>query len=152
MLRMRWIEALHRGRVPAGRRRTSPLGQTLVEFSLVALLLMVVMMGIMDFARLFFSYASISNAAREGARYGIIYPGHVDAGDKPDPDNIVFRARSKIANLGASTESPFIEVTFPDGCDSVGCRVSVKITAYFRSWTPIIPRIPIVSQTVMYIE
>ena len=135
-----------------GRSKRQNAGQTLVEFSLVILFLVLVLIGTIDFARFFFTYATISNACREGARYGIIYPQNVDGGDSPDPDNITYRTSSKLLMMGQATETPFIEITFPDGCISVGCRVSVKVTAFFSTWTPLIPRFPMVGEAVMYIE
>lgn len=135
-----------------GKSTHQSAGQTLVEFSLVVLFLVMVLIGTIDFARFFYTYATIANAAREGARYGIIYPQNVDGGDSPDPDNITYRTRAKLLMLGQATEEPFIEITFPDGCTSVGCRVSVKVTAFFKTWTPLIPRFPMVGEAVMYIE
>jgi len=127
-------------------------GQTLLEFSLVIVFLVLVMIGTIDFARFFYTYATISNAAREGARFGIIYPNNIHAGFSPDPDNIEYRTRSKLLMMGEATDAPNVEITFPDGCKSVGCRVSVKVSAFFRAWTPLIPRFEMVGQAVMYIE
>jgi len=127
-------------------------GQTLLEFSLVIIFLVLVMIGTIDFARFFYTYATISNAAREGARFGIIYPNNIHAGFSPDPDNITYRVNSKLLMMGSSTETPNIQITFPDGCKSVGCRVSVKVSAFFKAWTPLIPRFEMTGQAVMYIE
>lgn len=130
----------------------APSGQSLLEFALVVLFLVVVMIGIIDFARFFFTYGTITNAAREGARYGIIFPQRVHAGFYPDPDNITYRTRSALGILGNTMEPPYIQVLFPDDCQSPGCRVSVKVTVYFKTWTPLIPRLPLVGQATMYIE
>lgn len=46
-------------------------GQGLLEFALVLPILLLLMLGIIEFGRLFFMYSSVSNAAREAARYGI---------------------------------------------------------------------------------
>jgi hypothetical protein len=119
---------------------------------MVVVFLVFVMIGTIDFARFFYTYATISNAAREGARYGIIYPANIHAGFSPDPDNITYRTSSKLLMMGSSTDAPYIDITFPDGCKTVGCRVSVKVSAFFKSWTPLIPRFEMVGQAVMYIE
>ena len=42
----------------------------MVEFALVLPILLLVMFAIIEFGRLFFSYAMVSAASREGARYG----------------------------------------------------------------------------------
>lgn len=44
-------------------------GQTLVEFSLSLLLLLVILVGIFEMGRLFFTYSSLAAAGREAARY-----------------------------------------------------------------------------------
>lgn len=137
---------------PGHGKPHSQTGQSLLEFALVVIFLVVVMVGIIDFARFFFSYGTLANAAREGARYGILYANNIDAGDAPDPDNITYRTRALLGIMGNALETPYIDITFPDNCKTVGCRVSVKVTAFFKTWTPLIPRFPMVGQAIMYIE
>ena len=52
---------------PARRSRSSPRGQSLVEFSLVLPLLMVLLLGIADFGRVFSAEITMEAAARNGA-------------------------------------------------------------------------------------
>ncbi len=52
----------------AGRR-----GQSLVEFSLVLMPLLLVLLGIIQFGFVFNSFVTMTNSAREGARTGSIY-------------------------------------------------------------------------------
>ena len=47
-------------------------GQTLVEFALVIPILLLLMLGFFDLGRAVFFTASLSNAVREGARFGIV--------------------------------------------------------------------------------
>ena len=47
-------------------------GSTLVEFALVLIVLMVMMFGIIDFARALYTYHFVANVAREGTRYAIV--------------------------------------------------------------------------------
>ena len=56
------------------RKRGSEHGQDLVEFALITPLLMLILLGIIEFSLVVFCYNSISNAAREGARYGTVHP------------------------------------------------------------------------------
>jgi hypothetical protein len=42
---------------------------------MIAPLLFLLLFGIIEFSILIFSYNTIANAAREGARYGIVHPG-----------------------------------------------------------------------------
>jgi Flp pilus assembly protein TadG len=136
---------------PRGLRdRPSQRGQGLLEFALVILTLVLVMIGIIDFGRMYFTYATVANAAREGARYGIIYPTCRTAEDCPDPNNITYRTRAMLSLIGGSAE---IQITYPDdGCMTPGCRIRVKVSTQFDMWTPLIPRFTIVGESTMYIE
>jgi hypothetical protein len=60
-----------------GNQKRHERGQELVEYALVLPLLLLVVMGIIDFAIVVFSYNTIANAAREGVRYGIVEPDDV---------------------------------------------------------------------------
>ncbi|MGQ9682454.1 MAG: TadE/TadG family type IV pilus assembly protein [Anaerolineae bacterium] len=59
------------GRVCLGRVRP---GQTLAEFAIISLVLIVILVGIVDLSRAVYAYNMVKNAAREGARYAIIHP------------------------------------------------------------------------------
>ncbi|MBN1259754.1 MAG: pilus assembly protein [Anaerolineae bacterium] len=52
-------------------------GQELVEFALVAPVLILLIVAIVEFMLVVLSYNTIANAAREGARYGSIHPSDV---------------------------------------------------------------------------
>src|SRR3954451_20440555 len=54
------------------RRPRSGRGQALVEFALVLPILLLMIFGIVDAGRLIFTYNTISNAARDGARVAIV--------------------------------------------------------------------------------
>lgn len=48
-------------------------GQSLVELAIILPVLMVILLGIIDFGRVFYAYVTITNASREGARYGSLH-------------------------------------------------------------------------------
>ena len=48
-------------------------GQAMVEFALVLPLLIALLCGIIDFGWLYYNQITLSNAAREGARYAVIH-------------------------------------------------------------------------------
>ncbi len=56
-----------------GKRYKKGRGQSLVEFALVLPLLALIVLGALDLGRAFFTLIVITNAAREGARYGTIW-------------------------------------------------------------------------------
>jgi len=53
-------------------------GQDLLEYALVLPLLLLLLLGIMEFGMVVLSYDTIANAAREGARCGIIPSNEID--------------------------------------------------------------------------
>ena len=75
MAAMNTVSAARRGRRSL---LTSERGAELVEFALVFPMLLLVMLGIMDFGFLFQRYEVLTAAAREGARIAIL-PGYTDA-------------------------------------------------------------------------
>jgi Flp pilus assembly protein TadG len=52
------------------RRRAVLLGQGLVEFAVILPLLLTLITGVIEVSRLVATYAAVSSASREGARYG----------------------------------------------------------------------------------
>ncbi|MCK4316567.1 MAG: thrombospondin type 3 repeat-containing protein, partial [Anaerolineae bacterium] len=63
-------------------------GQGLVEFALILPLLLLLMLGIIEFGYVFAAYSGLFNAAREGTRYGVVQPS--------DVSGIVSRTKGKI--------------------------------------------------------
>ncbi|MEP7216672.1 MAG: TadE family protein [Anaerolineaceae bacterium] len=59
-------------RVGLRRLRSTETGQSLVEFAMVLPLFLVLLFGLVDFGRAFYSWMLITNAAREGARTGAV--------------------------------------------------------------------------------
>lgn len=53
------------------KNRRASRGATLVEFALVLPLFMFLVITIMDFGRAYMTYQTMTNAAREGARYAV---------------------------------------------------------------------------------
>lgn len=49
-------------------------GQSMIEFALILPVMVLIVAGIFDLGRAFFSSITITNAAREGARYGTLNP------------------------------------------------------------------------------
>jgi hypothetical protein len=127
-------------------------GQALLEFALVAVFLLIVLFGIMDFSRLFFAYATMSNGAREGARFAIT---HSHPGEDHE-DEIIEQAGAMLVLIGGEAT---IEVEYLDeGTDDcptgreVFCPVQVRISSHLDVWTPLIPEVDVLAQATMHIE
>jgi uncharacterized protein (UPF0333 family) len=99
----------------------SPPAQALVEFALVLPLLLLLILGAMDFGRMFYTKMILTNAAREGANYLAYFPedannGYVDT----------FAAIYDEAN-SSNVEVVDTDVTY-SGCCTRGLPVEVTIT------------------------
>jgi hypothetical protein len=110
-------------------------GQGLVEFALVLPALLLTLMGIADFGRLFAVYSNLFNAAREGARYGLVDPQNAGA--------IVATVRSNIKLLEGEAVDVFVHYDSGPGTASkaysmvgVGDRVVVTLNADVEMLTP----------------
>lgn len=108
-----------------GRRkggRWGERGSNLIEFALTLPLLLWIMFGVFDLGRAVFAQNVISNAAREGARYAIIYP--------EDTDGIVQRVETSA--FGLDLNKLAVEV------NSTLTTVTVSVTYSFTAVTPLI--------------
>jgi len=132
------------------RERRGEQAQSLVEFALVISLLFVLLFGIIDFSRLFFAYATLSNGVREGARYGITHPG--------DDTGIEQQARAMMVVVGGDAT---VQISYPDAdpgnpeadpyCLHL-CRIQVLAFSDLDVWTPLVPSVRIEAQSTMHFE
>jgi Flp pilus assembly protein TadG len=115
-------------RRPQGRER----GQALVEFALVLPLFTLMVMAIIDFGWAFRTYVTITNAAREGARYGVTCK---------TADQIKDRTVDYSSNILTTAD---VTVTFPptaqnpcEGATTLGEPVTVKVDYDYTYITPV---------------
>ncbi|MFQ5895076.1 MAG: TadE/TadG family type IV pilus assembly protein [Nitrospinota bacterium] len=96
-------------------------GQGLVEFALILPVFLLIALGIMEFARAYWNMQVITNAAREGARVGILTTTtEADVTQKVNDylasANMTATATVTVANVGAAaaTGAPTtVTVTYP---------------------------------------
>jgi Flp pilus assembly protein TadG len=87
-------------------KNNSQTGQSLVEFSLMGIILLILLAGVMDLGRAYFTYLALKDAAAEGAYYGQAHPAWVDgnysgAGTADDdPNNILYRVKNSAPQGG----------------------------------------------------
>ena len=83
--------------------RSRQRGQTLVEFALIIPIFLLLTVGFLDLGRAVYYYSAIHNAAREGARYGVVLEtdsdGNFTAGQRIE---IKTRARDKAVAVGVT--------------------------------------------------
>lgn len=87
----------------------SQAGQTIVEFALVLPLLVLFLIGIIEFSIIFYDKAVITDASREGARQGSVFRSNPSTGAYAPLDNtqigaaVTSYATGRLASFGAST-------------------------------------------------
>jgi Flp pilus assembly protein TadG len=96
-------------------------GQALVEFALVLPLLLLLLIGAIEFGRLFFIKIALTNAAREGAYYLSLYPD--------DTVNAEAAIKTELLNSGVPLNAegnPDIIITYPN-CSTPGNCIRVNV-------------------------
>ncbi len=126
-------------------------GQTLVEFALLLPILLFLAVVVIDLGRAVYYYSAIHNAAREGARYGIINPTDY-AGMRNTSINYAFGLGLVITDVTAEAGPSQVIDFFPNP------TVRVIIDYYFYPATPLVSmllpggRIRLTSQALMRTE
>lgn len=143
-------------------RRRNPersRGQTLVEFALILPVFLLMTLGVVDGARIFSAYISITNAAREGALYaasGTNYAkwcsttttvacptGFTASNQSPNPDNIAFRVQQESQGLtvaNVTLDPPTCADTSGTtvACGPSASRVTVKVRYQMTLFVPVV--------------
>lgn len=101
------------------RRIGSTRGAELIELALVTPILLMIIAGIFDFGMLFRAWEVVTNAAREGARVGVL-PAY------GDPDNVRRRVEQYMQASGVATACT-LEVPSGGVCPPSACSVCVQI-------------------------
>jgi len=102
-------------------------GQSTTEFVLIIPLLLLLMVGLLDLARLMWAYESLGHAVREGTRYAIVHgaSSSLPADQAAIRDVIVSTARPQNA------DDLVVSLTF-DPDNHPGSKVSVEARYAFR--------------------
>jgi Flp pilus assembly protein TadG len=92
------------------RREHGQRGVAMVEFAIILPLLILLLFGIIEFGLLLFNKQVITNASREGARYGIV--ARVPRYTNPDIEGVVNQyAIDHLVSFASPKPSPTIQVT-----------------------------------------
>ena len=106
------------------RKNKHPRGQSLIEMALLLPLLLVLIIGALEFGRLFFTHIVITNAAREGAFYLSTHVDDYDSGTGNAPKTVL-AAEAEAANSGVSNIT--VTVTQHNCCTSGLYSVEVTV-------------------------
>lgn len=124
--------------VASGRR-----GQTLVEFSVVALLTVIMLLFVVEIGRMLLVYTTVANAARAGVRYAIVHGSTRSSGSSVDsaagPGNDPSQVLTVVKNFASagllSTSLLVVHVTYPGSSNDPGQLVSITVVYPYNPLT-----------------
>lgn len=133
-------------RMTSARRRRTSSGSTLVEFTLCAFLIVIVLLSVVEMGRMVLAYTAVSNAARAAARYAIVHGSSrtgsgVDGPSGPgaNPPEVVQVAKN-FAKSGLIDDTRLtVTVTYTGG-NAVGNSVQVGVS---YAYDPLIGMLPL---------
>lgn len=129
-------------------------GQSLVEFTLILPVLVLILMGIVDLGRGIYAYNLVAQAAREGARFASVRPLTL-IGSVPNSDEVTAKALATLVGLDLSPS--LVSVTYQPPMDDPLCPRSglVQVTVNY-TFQPIVtalfPTLTMSSSSSMCVE
>jgi Flp pilus assembly protein TadG len=132
-------------------RRKKSRGGTLIEFTLVAFLLIIVLLSVVEMGRMVLVYTTVTNSARAAARYAIVHGGlrtgsgtNGPSGPADDPPEVV-QVVKNFAHTGLLDVTRLtIQVTYPNGTNTVGSSVNVVVSYAYNPMIGLLPlRVPL---------
>jgi Flp pilus assembly protein TadG len=128
------------------RRYCGRAGQTLVEFSLVTFLTIVLLLAVVEISRMVLVYTTVANAARAGARYAVVHGSDRTGGGADGPSGPgnnpaeVVTVIKDFASAGLLTTSNLIvTVSYPGGSNLPGQLLSVTVIYPYDPFTSYFP-------------
>lgn len=102
-------------------------GAAAVEFALIAIVFFTLLLGIIEFGRALFTWNSVAEATRWGARLAVVC----------DKDDATIKDRMRL--IAGQLTGSNIEIKYlPGGCDKSNCK-SVEVGVKGATITPMIP-------------
>lgn len=102
----------------------------------MTIVLLVLLMGLLDLGRAYFTFLAMQDAAGEGASFGAVHPTWRTSSDQPDPDNVTYRVKNA-APTGTLVDWSSTTVTV-DGGATAGSMITVTVTTSYRLVTPFV--------------
>ena len=130
--------------------RRGESGQSLIEFAVMGVVLIMLLQGVLDLGRAYFTYLALKDAAADGAYFGAAFPRCLDGagGDSRDnslagcvnPNNIDYRTRKSAPSGGlVDWTTAAVTTTYSDPTNYVpGSLVTVTVSSNYRLLTPLV--------------
>jgi Flp pilus assembly protein TadG len=116
------------------RRLRGEEGSSLVEFSLVSFLFIILLLSVVEMGRMVLVYNTMANCSRAGARYAIVHGGDrtiVSGVDGPSGPGNTIQVETVVKNYAkAGLVNPanlVVTVAYPNGSSKAGSPVTVTV-------------------------
>jgi Flp pilus assembly protein TadG len=112
-------------------RSRADRGSTMVEFSLIAFMFIIVLLGVVEMGRMVLVYTTVANAARAGARYAIVHGQDQAPPYRQGPANTgaVQAVATHFASAGLVNMSlVVVTVNYPNNDSNPGSPVTVTVS------------------------
>ena len=106
-------------------RRKKQEGASLVEFSVIAPIFVVLLFGLVEFGMAIYDKGVLTNASREGARFGVVY-----SNPRKTSTDIRSQVQTYLTNAGF-TDTATINVTGAGGNSGDSLQVTVTYPYHF---------------------
>jgi len=123
------------------RRTSARRGSAIVEFSFLAVLLLLIVFAGIELDRMVFVYTCLADSAKAGVRYAIVH-GNDRSGSGVDgasgPGNNPTEVVAIIKNYASQLMNPSnltVTVTYPDTTNAPGGSVNVLVQYAYDPWT-----------------
>lgn len=126
------------------RGRRGERGQTLVEFALSIILVMILIIGSIEMIVMIYTYTVLADAAKEGVRYGIVHGTGLGAGNCSGPggggvtctDSTGANVTTAVRNFAALSfhdkSAMTVSPTYPDASSVAPSRVRVTVSYVYQ--------------------
>lgn len=133
------------------RRKDGDKGQALAEFALLVPIFLILLFAIVDFGMGFYSWITVTNSAREGARLGAVHPP-LDVASSPcfgkaSLEQCIYDRVLDSADLADETTKMTVTITNAQG--QSGESVAVKVDYQYDLITPLAGLVQFISGDVI---
>jgi Flp pilus assembly protein TadG len=115
-------------RKSADRRRIRPVrrGASLVEMAFIVPVVLLLLLGTIDFAQVMYAYGTVSEAARAGARYAMVHGSMAASPVGPTANDSTVATIVKNNAPALNPAQLTVSSSWPWGSNRAGCQVCVS--------------------------
>lgn len=110
------------------RRRRGESGQSLAEFAVMAIPMLLLLMGLIDFGFLFEKQVTLTNAARAGGRYASLHPTALSNAASPASNTIQGQIQLAGNNSSLPNDDAHVSITYYPAGSTTSCGTYSQAT------------------------